>query len=82
MRPWKNRHNVPTNLPHNVLCTECPAIFSCACTNPGKHQERRDRGWKVLCPDCNKKDLGNWSEYLKSAPETRTFEPLPERRDG
>lgn len=68
---------------HDVTCTGCNTLF--ACSNPHEpeiHQRRRDRGWNDFCPDCNKKDLAAWNAHLRTLPETRIYDPLPERKDG
>ena len=65
---------------HDVACTECPAVFACACHDPENHSRRRDRSWPDRCPSCERAVQVNWKNWLDSAPEAKTFEPLPERK--
>ena len=62
----------PSDLTHDATCTSCNTLFACANPHePEMHQRRRDRGWKDLCPECNKKDMAAWSAHLRTLPETR-----------
>jgi hypothetical protein len=81
-RKWNRHVDAGKNFGHEVSCTDCKSLRVCTCANPTKHRERRDRGWDDRCSNCEMTAQKNWSGWLTSLPETRTFEPLPERRDG
>ena len=60
------------DLTHDVTCTGCGTLFACTCVvGTDKHQRRKDRGWKDLCPSCNKADLEAWNAHLRTLPESR-----------
>jgi hypothetical protein len=67
---------------HEVICTGCEHLFLCASTHePELHERRAASGWKDLCPECNRKDMESWYAHLRTLPETRIYDPLPERKD-
>lgn len=59
----------PSSPTHDLTCTECGVLFACACSMPEKDRERMIRGWKVLCPTCNTKEMEAWYQHMRTYPE-------------